>query len=788
MLKISPKIGLVVFMLVIALLAACSQEHAPAERGRGEVPVATGLSAEEYAPGRAGELRQERIQLPWMAEPQLLTFKVIDGLAIVEGDIILGEVATSGKLSAQAIARSGADYRWPDATIPYTVDASLKSNGQVDNRITRAIQHWHDNTDIQLVERTNETDYVTFEDGDGCSADVGRQQGQQFIYLHDDCSVGNTIHEIGHTVGLWHEHTRSDRDKFVTIKWDNIIEGEEDKDEFKDNFKMHDDDGMDLCRYDYGSVMHYGERFFGEEDSSGNEKVTIEPKDPDATIGQRNGLSAGDLCGVRRLYPREATIWYQDQLNLTGKSEQADAFGNALASGDFNGDGIKDLIIGVKREDVGTIRDAGAANVLYGTRTGLREANNQIWTQASSGIKGVAEASDEFGTSLATGDFNGDGKDDVAIGVPDEAVGSVKQAGAVNIIYGSSSGLRATGNQIWSQDSSGIFGKPETLDLFGLSLASGDFNGDGVADLAIGAVREEVSGVRLAGMVHILYGSRTGGLRSTGSQAWHLGNLNIGLPLAEGQGFGAALAAGDFDDDGRDDLAIGISMATVDTINRAGAAAVLYGTPSGLAETDAQLWHQNSPDMAGKAETRDYFGSSLAVGDFDKNGRDDLAIGIPQEDIGDITDAGAVAVLYGGFGGLRSEDNGLWHQDSKGIKGRAEKQDRFGHSLVAGDFDGDNFVDLAVGLWSEDGGDTFDSGAINILFGSASKLSNRNQLWHQNSPGAAGVAESLDLFGAALAAGDYDGDGSDELAVGVPGEAIETISGAGAVNMIYFFD
>ncbi len=227
-------------------------------------------------------------------------YAVVDGLAMFEGDIILGTVEEVERTSKQlrdemtgaivsGVVIPGAQYRWPDCTIPYTIDSGLTNQ----TRVTDAIAHWEANTRFRFVQRTSESDYVIFQSGSGCSSYVGRRGGQQPVNLAAGCTTGSTIHEIGHVVGMWHEQSRGDRDSFVTINWDKIIQG------YAHNFDQHITDGDDVGPYDYGSLMHYPRNAFSIDGSD-----TITPTDPNAQIGQRNGLSAGDIATANFLCPR----------------------------------------------------------------------------------------------------------------------------------------------------------------------------------------------------------------------------------------------------------------------------------------------------------------------------------------------------------------------------------------------------------------------------------------------------------------------------------------------------
>jgi hypothetical protein len=452
---------------------------------------------------------------------------------------------------------------------------------------------------------------------------------------------------------------------------------------------------------------------------------------------------------------------------------------------DFDNDGFQDLAVGTPAETVGNVGFAGVVHVLYGTASGLSGAGSQLFTQDVAGIPSSVEIDDLFGGALVAGDFDGDGFQDLAVGAPGEDVGAVDAAGVVIVIYGSAGGLVAPGSQLFTQDTPGIGSAAEAFDNFGGALATGDADEDGVTDLAVGAPFEDAGAVDGAGAVNVLFGS-TGGLTASGSQLFTQDVAGIGSSAEQDDGFGGALAFGEFDADGAADLAIGVSGEAVGSVQFAGAVNVLSGSPGGLVAAGSQLFTQDTAGIGSSAEPFDFFGSELASGDFQADGVVDLAVGVSGEAVGSVQFAGAVNVLSGSPGGLVAAGSQLFTQDSPGIGSTAEDSDRFGASLATGDFDADGVADLAVGAPAESVGAVVGAGAVNVLYGSGAGLTGSgSQLFVQNSAGIGSTSEETDLFGASLAAGDFDGDGPADLAVGVSQESVGSVEAAGAINILY---
>jgi hypothetical protein len=401
----------------------------------------------------------------------------------------------------------------------------------------------------------------------------------------------------------------------------------------------------------------------------------------------------------------------------------------------------------------------------------------------------------------ARADFNGDGYEDLVVGVPGEDVGNVINAGAVHVFYGNPAGV-LNENQLWHLNSFNVPLNAVAGDRFGSALTTGDFDGDGYADLAVGIPFKDNE----KGQVLVLYGTATG-LTGVGSQVWNQDNL---ADLREnGDQFGSALTSGDFNSDGYSDLAIGVPKEDFPDVGPpqnevpkcgicpdAGVVHVVLGGPAGLTSNGNALWHQdrgvNSFD--GWVEWQDCFGASLDAGDFDGNGADDLAVGAICEQTGgagegDINN-GAVSVYYGTPGvGLTGFGSVYLRQWAAGVVGWPTKHDAFGYALAVGDFNTDGFDDLAVGIPGEedDCQSATDAGAVAVFYGKANggvtpTDNTRNELWCRNSAGMLGSGSGR--WGSALAAGDFNSDGVSDLAIGAPLDNIDGITEAGSVSVL----
>ncbi len=444
---------------------------------------------------------------------------------------------------------------------------------------------------------------------------------------------------------------------------------------------------------------------------------------------------------------------------------------------DFNGDGFEDLVVGVPYDTPG-----GSVTVFYSDADGLSTTPLQTFSQDSPGagdsppIAGEAESGDLFGSALAVGDFNGDGRSDLAVGVPGEdlpGVGADRKgtdAGAIHIIYGGGFALDSRGNQILTLSNVNRYrnlNKPGSF--FGSRLATGDLNGNGISDLIVGVPSwDDPDAGKNVGLVAVFFGS-TRGFIDQNATFYTQNQTRVPGDMAPGNRFGDALAIADFNRDGIDDMAIGIPGDNLGTKVNAGSVTIIYRKVYGLEQPEV-LQDQF-------VATGDQFGKTLVAGDFNGDGNSDLAIGHPLEDAS-ARNSGAVTVLFGngsspGFVARRQ----YWPADVYNLPGRPEDGDFFGRTLAAADFDGNGIDDLAIGSPNESQersypfSDRRDVGLVTVLYGTIRGLTvTERSNWHQDRPRVATRRRSLEYFGNALSVGDFNHDRIADLVVGVPGQ------------------
>lgn len=753
---------------------------------------------------REGETGHLRVNTP--DGPMTITYVVENGHAMHEGDVDLGPVAELRKLRGGA---ANLGDRWPSGNVYYRFDDDFTGNTcgeamtdcvSARSKVRSTLEAMELKLPLRFIEDTNETagDYITFDwaasDSTfaGVSDSIGMDGGEQTIKFrsghlsdpmnphwfetyHRQPTAGTIRHEVLHAVGLWHEQSRQDRAMFVAVDDDCIIDEKESQFEIKSG-------ATSVGPYDFSSIMHYGATSYcdpwptilgPDPDGDGCICKPMVPKVAGATIGggaRPAGFSIEDTNTVYRMYARSY-----------GSNSTADHYGKAVAIGDFDGDGYDDLAVGVPDEErlTGffpnfiTVPNAGTVMLYKGTSNGPVE-----WTILSeASYSGEYTANANFGAALAVLDIDADGIDDLAIGAP----GGNGNAGAVYTFLGNKSD-KPFPHRMLSQGLSGY--TDESGDRFGETLAAGPVTGQTRTD----SCNTDVNGKKYGALVVGAPGDRNSGLFGTSTRggaayifqefvpscssailanATRLGH-GFGHAATTGDDFGAALAVGDLDNDGKADVVVGAPA-------RASNAGAIYTYKGQLPpESSPLFWSAMADGAAGTSvagSTAMEFGAALAIGNvLTSAAGNELVVGAP----GTSSSAGRTFVMTGGLlpSNLKTLDDTY-----------AESGDRFGAALAIGNVDrADSIADLVVGQ----PGENSNAGAITILRGGA--LTTRTTLRQTDiSPLWDSVAG--DLFGSALAIGDLDGKGPLpssaspgtallDLAVGAFGEAPDLLPGA----------
>lgn len=399
---------------------------------------------------------------------------------------------------------------------------------------------------------------------------------------------------------------------------------------------------------------------------------------PDGTVGGKTGAGfvtvqygAANGIGTRNSVPTARTaVFDQDTAGVPGTSGTYDGFGTAVASGDLDGDGYDDAVIGAPGEDVGTAGNAGRVTVLYGSKNGLGAARSVTFasTDPASG--------DRFGSAVTAAHLTGE--------TPGDVVAVLDARGAELFTY-TGGALHHTGTLDTTAHPAGRAVQPAYL-------TTGNYDSDAYADLV-------VSG----------YSPDDG--YAQGWSAVYRGGANGPTHLRDLRG-GISTASGDIDHDGYDDLVTGqpSSPEQEDEGMTGGLVGVYYGGadgPKGLESEDGDpaWWSQNSPGVPGAGEHGDAWGAELSVGDVDGDGYADVAIGAPGEDIGTLREAGAVWLLRGSAQGLTARGAQSFDQNSPDVPGTAEADDQWGAQVRLADADADGLTELLASAPGEDTGD-----------------------------------------------------------------------------------
>ncbi|MFD0310323.1 esterase [Streptomyces sp. NPDC127119] len=392
---------------------------------------------------------------------------------------------------------------------------------------------------------------------------------------------------------------------------------------------------------------------------------------PGATVSGKKGagLVTVQYGSSRGIGTTGAALFSQSTAGVAGAAETGDGFGKAVGTGDLDGDGYDDAIVGIPGEDLGTVADAGGVVILWGSKAGLTGAASD-WLETQEPV-----TDEQFGAGLAAGHFTDE--------TPADLLAVMDHNGLELFAYDA-----AAPGSMERRSTAPLSARAQQRNILPKSLTTGDYDRNGFADLV-------VSGV-------------TAGDEPGHGWSTYLSGQADGLTYERDVRGGPVTASGDIDNDGYDDLVTGEPNSPDDggETMTGGLVGVRYGGENGPAD-EVQWWTQDSPGVPGTAERGDGWGTDLSVADTDGDGYADVAIGAAGEDIGTVADAGAVWVLRGTSTGLTATGAKSWDQDSADVSGVPEKGDKWGGQVRLTDPNADGRFGLLASAPGENAGDGF---------------------------------------------------------------------------------
>lgn len=461
-------------------------------------------------------------------------------------------------------------------------------------------------------------------------------------------------------------------------------------------------------------------------------------------------------------------------LRINGVDGYDRAGSSVATAGDFNGDGIDDLLIGAYARFSFGQNNGGAAFVVFGSRDGF-DATLELATDAGVRLGGIDDG-DRAGRSVdSAGDVNGDGIDDLIIGAPYADPEGRNGAGESYVVFGSanpaanielssldgSNGFRLDGGGIFTQSGGAVAG-------------IGDVNGDGIDDVLVGAYGE----ANYAGQSFVVFGSR-GGFDASITLSALDGSDGFRLDgIASGDRSGRRVAAaGDINGDGIGDLIIAADRAEPGGATDAGESYVVFGRQGGFGATVSLANLDGSNGFRIQGSAYEYSGSAVSsAGDFNGDGLDDLLIGAPFAGNG-----GSAFVVFGRQGGFAATLALADLTDATGVQlAGVALDDRAGIAVsAAGDVNGDGLDDVIVGAFLADPGGRFSAGSSYVVFGFANTL---NLVGTSGADTLLGQGGNDTLSGGAGNDVLSGGSGRDSLSGGLGNDTIEGGAGVDRIN------